>query len=168
MEKHIVGVYFHAVPFDPQMEICSLDHKVAQDRGYFKVDLLNVKAYGLDKVRDEEHLDTLVNTEPMWEILEDEDLVNRLFHLNGHFNIVKEMNPTNVLELAMTLAIIRPAKRYLLGKSWEEVKKEIWIKPEGDSYYFKKSHSIGYATAIVVQMNLMIEGLENGTSENIG
>ena len=57
----------------------------------------------------------------------------------------------------MILAMIRPGKRYLVGKSWEEVEKDVWTKT--DDYFFKRSHAIGYATAICVQLNLMVEKL---------
>jgi hypothetical protein len=55
------------------------------------------------------------------------------------------------------LAMIRPAKRSLIGKDWNSVMNEVWTKPVNDEYYFKKSHAIAYATAIVVQMNLICE-----------
>jgi hypothetical protein len=35
--------------------------------------------------------------------------------------------------------------------------KEVWAKPAGDEYFFKKSHATAYAVAIVVQMNLICE-----------
>jgi len=41
--------------------------------------------------------------------------------------------------------------------------KEVWIKPENGEYYFKKSHSLAYAVAIVAQMNLICEELQIGT-----
>ena len=53
--------------------------------------------------------------------------------------------------------MIRPAKRYLIGKDWTTVMNEVWTKPEGDEYYFKKAHAIAYAAAVVVQMNLICE-----------
>jgi hypothetical protein len=62
------------------------------------------------------------------------------------------------------LAMIRPAKRYLIGKSWNMIMKEVWIKPDSGDYYFKKSHSHSYALAIVVQMNLICEQLGYGYS----
>ena len=43
--KHNTGVYFTNVPKDPIMDVCSLDHKDAEERGYFKLDLLNVNVY---------------------------------------------------------------------------------------------------------------------------
>ena len=70
------------------------------------------------------------------------------------------MKPKSVQELAAVLAMIRPAKRHLVGKDWKTVLEEVWKKPENNEYFFKKSHSIAYAVAIVVQMNLLCEKLE--------
>ncbi len=39
--------------------------------------------------------------------------------------------------------------------------KEVWIKPENDDYFFKKSHATAYAVAIVVQMNLICEEISH-------
>jgi hypothetical protein len=66
--------------------------------------------------------------------------------------------------LAAVLAMIRPAKRYLIGKDWSVVKKEVWQKPDGDEYFFKKAHAVAYASAIVVQMNLICEQISYGYS----
>jgi hypothetical protein len=57
----------------------------------------------------------------------------------------------------MILAIIRPGKRHLVGKSWKEIEADVWVKPEDDTYFFKKSHSYGYALAILVQLNNICE-----------
>jgi DNA polymerase III alpha subunit len=77
--------------------------------------------------------------------------------VNGHGSILRQSKPKSIEQLAAVLAMIRPAKRYLIGKEWTTVMKEVWTKPENDDYYFKKSHAIAYATAIVVQMNLICE-----------
>jgi DNA polymerase III alpha subunit len=74
------------------------------------------------------------------------------------------MKPKSVEQLAAVLAMIRPAKRNLIGKTWDEVMKEVWVKPENDEYYFKKSHATAYAVAVVVQMNLICEGISYGFS----
>ena len=58
-------------------------------------------------------------------------------------------------QLAAVLAIIRPAKRGLMYKNWVDILKDVWIKPTDGSYFFKKSHAVAYAHAIVVQMNLI-------------
>ena len=100
-----------------------------------------------------------MNTEPLWDLLESEEFVNLLFHVNGHSDILKKMKPKNILELAAVLAMIRPAKRHLIGEDWNKVLKEVWTKPENEEYYFKKSHAVAYATAVVVQMNLICESI---------
>ena len=72
------------------------------------------------------------------------------------------MGPNNIEQLAAVLAIIRPAKRHLIGKDWTTVMSEVWTKPDTDDYYFKKSHATAYAVAIVVQMNLICEQISYG------
>jgi DNA polymerase III alpha subunit len=68
------------------------------------------------------------------------------------------MQPTSVEQLAAVLAMIRPAKRYLIGKEWTTVMTEIWEHSDTDvGYAFRKSHAVAYAMAIVVQMNLICE-----------
>ncbi len=155
--KHNTGVYFHSVPVNAEENVCAVPYDIAEDRGYFKIDFLNVGIY--KGVKDEEHLIKLMNTEPMWDLLEQEDFVDLLFHVNGHSAILKEMKPKSVDQLAAVLAIIRPAKRHLAGKDWTTVMNEVWKKPENDEYFFKKSHATAYAMAVVVQMNLICESI---------
>ena len=68
---------------------------------------------------------------------------------------MSKLKPKTIEQLAAVLAIIRPAKRNLMYKEWHEIMKEVWIKPTDGSYFFKKSHAVAYAQAIVVQMNLL-------------
>ena len=152
-EKHKTGVYFHAVPEHPVTGHSSLDYKKAEDRGYFKIDCLNVNIY--KDVKSEQELVELMIQEPDWDMLKDATVVDQLFHLNGHFNIVNKLEPKTIEQLAAVLAIIRPAKRGLMYKDWVDIMKEVWIKPTDCSYFFKKSHAVAYAQAIVVQMNLI-------------
>jgi len=158
--KHNTGVYFHKVPVNPMTGRCSIDYDTAEDLGYFKIDVLNVSIY--KGVRDEDHLITLVDREPIWELLEEEEFCNILFHMRGHHTICQKMKPKNLEQLAAVLAMIRPAKRYLIGKSWKKVMDEVWQPPSNGEYYFKKSHSFGYSLAVKVHMNLLVEQfLEN-------
>jgi hypothetical protein len=152
-EKHKTGVYFHAVPEHPVTGHATLDYKKAEDRGYFKIDCLNVNLY--KNVKSEQELVELMIQEPDWDMLKDQNTVDELFHLNGHYNIVSKLQPKTIEQLAAVLAIIRPAKRYLVNANWEDILKEVWIKPSDGSYFFKKSHAVAYAQAIVVQMNLL-------------
>jgi hypothetical protein len=64
----------------------------------------------------------------------------------------------------MILAIIRPGKKHLMGSTFEEIEKTVWKKPNTDEYYFKKAHAIAFATAIVVQLNLLCEKVSRQTS----
>jgi DNA polymerase III alpha subunit len=153
--KHNTGVYMSEVPFDPMTNLSSVDYKEAEEQGYFKLDFLNVSIY--KDVRDEAHLQELIEREPLWELLEHEDFSEKVFHLNGHSNLLKLLKPTSVEQLAATLAIIRPAKRHLAGVPWEMIMTEVWTKPTDGAYYFKKSHAISYAVAVVVHMNLLCE-----------
>ena len=158
--KHNTGVYFHQVPIDIKRNLCSIPYDQAEEQGFFKIDFLNVGIY--KGVRNEEHLVKLMNTEPLWDLLLQDEFVNLLFHLNGHVDILKKTCPTSVEQLAAVLAMIRPAKRYLIGKTWLTIMDEVWKKPENDEYYFKKSHATAYAVAIVVQMNLICESISYG------
>jgi len=158
--KHNTGVYLHEVPVDAVSGLCQLPYEQAENEKYFKIDFLNVGIY--KGVRDEEHLVHLMNQEPLWDLLVQDEFVNLLFHLNGHGDIIRKTLPTSVEQLSAVLAMIRPAKRYLIGKDWTTIMTEVWTKPETGNYYFKKSHATAYAVAIVIQMNLICEQISYG------
>ena len=152
--KHNTGVYFQAIPQDPFTGQASLDYEAAEDRGYLKLDFLNVSVYS--RVNSEQHLTELMTKEPNWALLYDREFCEQLIHINAHYDtLIKMPEPVDsIARMAMFLAVIRPAKRHLIGKTWREVAATIWDKPEDGSYYFKKSHSVAYASLIVVNMNL--------------
>jgi len=153
--KHNTGVYMHEVPFDPVNNLCSVEYDKAEDQGLFKLDFLNVSLY--QGIRNEKHLIELMEREPLWDLLEQDDFTNLLFHVNGHGQILRKLKPTSIPQLAAVLAMIRPAKRHLIDQTWPDIMTEVWKKPEGDEYFFKKSHATAYAVAVVVQMNLICE-----------
>ena len=155
VKKHPTGIYVTDIPYDPVNNMCSLDYEIAEQRGYFKLDLLNVHVY--KQVRDEKHLQSLMR-EPNWNNLLNEEFVQKLIHLNNQYDTLCKMpEPINSIpRLAMFLAIIRPGKRHLIGKSYSEISKTVWDK-NVDGYFFKKSHSVSYATLVVVHMNLLEE-----------
>ena len=158
-KKHNTGVYVTEIPHNPFNEIATIDYETAEDRGYFKLDFLNVSIY--KDVRDEAHLQELMEKEPLWQLLEHKDFVDKVFHLSGHDSLLKQLKPTSVQQLAATLAIIRPAKRHLANESWEKILSEVWVKPTNGEYYFKKAHAISYAMACVVHMNLLCEQINS-------
>ena len=159
---HNTGVYLQTIPYDPVNNLAGIDYKEAEERGYFKIDFLNVSVY--KGVRNEAHLTQLMETEPLWDLLEQDDFSSLLFHVNGHGSILRQMKPTTILQLAAVLAMIRPAKRHLIGETWTTVMETIWTKPEDGEYYFKKAHAVAYAMAVVVQMNLICEKISYGYS----
>ena len=158
--KHNTGIYMHEVPVDALTSLCSVPYEQAEEQEFFKIDFLNVGLY--NGVRNEEHLKHLMETEPLWDLLLQDEFNNLLFHVNGHGSILREMQPTSIEQLAAVLAMIRPAKRHLIGKDWSTVMTEVWTKPETNDYFFKKSHATAYAAAIVIQMNLICESISYG------
>lgn len=93
-EKHKTGVYFHAVPEHPVTGNSSLDYKKAEDRGYFKIDMLNVNIY--KEVKSEQDLVELMIQEPDWDMLKDPKTVENLFHWRKRLN--KEFSFLNALQ----------------------------------------------------------------------
>ena len=148
-------MYLQNIPTLPLEGFSAIDHKQAEQEGWFKVDVLNNSVY--TGINNEAHLNKLLETEPMWELLEHEEVVEQLFHINNHFDIVSKHKPKTVEQLAMILAMIRPGKRHLVGKSWKDIEKVVWSKTTDDTYFFKKSHAIAYALTIIVQLNLICE-----------
>ena len=155
--KHNTGVYFTDMPADPFTGYASIDHDTAEDRGYIKLDILNVGLYS--QVRDEAHLDQLMSQEPNWARLYEPEFCAQLIHIGNHYDtLIKMPEAVNTIEkLAMFLAVIRPAKRHLVGKPWAEVAKTVWEKPADDTYYFKKAHAVSYAHLVAVNVNLISE-----------
>ena len=160
VKKHNTGVYFHDMPYDPSTNLSTINYKEAEDLGYFKIDLLNVNIY--EYVSNEAHLNRVLESEPDWDLLLHKEIVEQLFHIHDHYDIVAQMQPKSIDQLAMVLAIIRPAKRQLLGESWQTIQEQVWSKPKDNSYYFKKSHAVSYAYAIIVQLNSLCELTESG------
>ena len=158
-KKHNTGVYATEIPHNPVDNLSTIEHKTADERGYFKLDFLNVSIY--KDVKDEAHLTELMERTPIWQLLEHTDFSDKVFHLNGHNELLKQLKPQSVDQLAATLAIIRPAKRHLANESWETIMKEVWTKPTNGEYFFKKAHAFAYALSVVVHMNLICEQLNS-------
>lgn len=162
VDKHPTGVYFQNIPRDPTTNVSTLDHRIANDYGYFKIDFLNVNMY--EKVRDENHLIALMDKDPPWDFFTFTEITDQLFHLKGHSHLLQRFVPTSVEDLAMILAIIRPSKAYLQRESWDKVKSEVWTKNGDDKYQFKRCHALSYSLAIIVNLNLLIEEMEKAVS----
>jgi hypothetical protein len=155
--KHNTGVYFTNIPDDPFTGRASLDYEAAEERGYIKVDVLNVGLY--QQVKSEQHLQELMSKEPAWDRLYEPEFCARLIHIGAHYDTLIRMPEAvnSIPRLAMFLAVIRPAKRHLIGRTWREVSESVWEKPADDGYYFKKAHAISYAHLVAININLISE-----------
>jgi hypothetical protein len=164
ISKHNTGVYFTDIPVDPFTGRASLDYEQAEDLGYIKVDVLNVGLY--QRVKNEQHLQELMQQEPLWDLLQARDFCSQLIHIGSHYDTLIRMSEPvdSIPRLAMFLAVIRPAKRHLIGKTWAEVAQTVWERPVDDAYYFKKAHAVGYAHLVAVNMNLICEQVSYGFS----
>lgn len=157
--KHNVGVYLQNIPIDPVTQLAAFpyNHEYASD--YFKIDFLNLSIY--KGVKNEKHLNELLEREPLWDMLLDWNIVKNLFQINSRwvFDIIQENPPKSIEQLAMLIAVIRPPMKHLRGKSYYEIENEIWdiTQEQKEKGAFRKSHAYGYAHALVVQMNLLVE-----------
>lgn len=164
MVRHNTGIYVTDIPTDPFTNTASIDHKVAEDRGYVKLDFLNVGVYS--HVRDNQHLAELMTREPDWTKLYDPDFCSQVIHIGNHYDTLINMPEAvnSIPRMAMFLAVIRPGKRHLVGKTWKEVGQTVWERPEDDSYFFKQSHSVAYAHLVVVHMNILTDLADQGNT----
>lgn len=155
--KHNTGVYVTDIPMDPITGLASIDYVRAEQRGYVKLDFLNVNVY--KSVRDPDHLTELMTQIPPWHRLQQRTFCEQLIHIGRHYDIICRMpEPVDSIpRLMMLLAIIRPAKRHLIGQTWQQVSKTVWDQVADGGYAFKRSHSCAYAHLVVVHMNLLVE-----------
>lgn len=158
--RHNTGIYATKIPTDPFTGVASIDHHDAEQRGYIKLDFLNVSLY--QRVQSEQHLNQLMAQEPAWDRLYDPEFCAQLIHINAHYDTLIKMPEAvnSVARMAMFLSVIRPAKRHLIGVKWADVARTVWERPADDGYYFKKSHAVAYAHLVVVNMNLLSNSTE--------
>ena len=156
IRKHATGIYVTDIPYDSMNDMANIDYTIAEERGYIKLDLLNVFVYSA--IKDEQHLIQMMR-EPNWVKLYEKSFVEKLIHLSNHYSSIQRMpEPINTIpRLAMFLALLRPGKKHLVGLSWKEVAETVWDKGS-DGYSFKKAHGIAYAQLVVVHMNLLESG----------
>lgn len=162
LKKHLVGVYFQNIPKDPITNYAAIPYNQAEQLGYYKIDMLHVNL--LEKFQNifesKNEMKVLMNRTPNWKLLENKQIVEQLFHISNHFDVVYQIKPKSVLELADVLAIIRPGKKILIDKyirNKKEIRKELYTKREKSD--LRKSHAIPYALMIVIQLNLIELGL---------
>ena len=160
ISKHPAGVYLQNIAKDKITNLAAIPYQQAEELGYFKIDFLHLGV--LDNFENKDQIRALLKAEPDWLLLQSPDSVSKLFQIHSHFDIVSKTKPQSVVELADTIALIRPAKRHLLDayiKAKDVVRPEIYRRPDDGKYYFKKSHAIAYALTIVLQLHLIKGGI---------
>lgn len=165
---HNTGVYFQKIPTDPTNNLASFPYDEAEALGYYKVDLIPYHIY--EGVDNEDHLTELLSIAESDDYPWDWFLDHRFFdntdsklqitHLARHREVVDQYPPKSVMDVATLIALIRPRKKYLIGRSWDEITDVIWKRlPEeetGDrSYFFKKSHAVAFALVVMIHLLLL-------------
>ena len=154
VRRHNSGVYVTDIPYDPINECAAIDYEQAEQRGYFKIDLLNMSVYQL--VKSPEHYQTMLTQEPTWSRLwTDSEWAQQLVHVGNYTELLKSMQPDSIPRMAAFISVIRPGKAHLQNKSWSEVFKTVWDGDESRGYTFKQSHAISYAALVALHMNLL-------------
>jgi len=154
VRRHNSGVYVTDIPYDPINECAAIDYEVAEHRGYFKIDLLNMSVYQL--VKSPEHYKELLAKEPTWERLwTDTEWAKQLVHVGNYTNLLAAMKPDSIPRMAAFIAIIRPGKAHLQNKPWTEVFESVWDGDDSKGFVFKKSHSLSYSMLVTLHMNLL-------------
>ena len=160
INPHGVGVYLCNIPYDRLTGLASIDYKRAEEEfGYVKLDWLHNTIY--DRFENRNELLEAMNTEPKWELLYKQDVIEQLPHINNYYTLINQLPRIDSIEkLAMFIAIIRPGKKYLIDilqntRKWESIEDRIWLK-EDTGYQYKKSHAIAFALSITVDMTKFI------------
>jgi len=153
-KKHNSGIYVTDIPADPVNRCAAIDYEEAEQRGYFKLDFLNMSVYQL--VRDTAHYEAMLTATPPWQRLwTDHAWASQLVHVGNYIDLLRVMKPDSIPRMAAFISIIRPGKAHLQTRPWAEVFAEVWDGDESRGYTFKKSHAVSYAALVALHMNLI-------------
>ena len=154
VRRHNSGVYVTDIPWDPVNECAAIDYQAAEERGYFKIDFLNMHVYKL--VQSPEHYQAMLSATPPWTRLwQDSEWAKQLVHIGNYTDLLKEMQPDSIPRMAAFISIIRPGKAHLQNRPWPEVFASVWDGDDSRGFVFKKAHAISYSMLVVLHMNLL-------------
>lgn len=158
--KHPCGHYFENIAVDKLTGLAAIPHKAAAEQGFTKIDFLHLHL--LSQFKSKAEFRKVCNTPPDWAMLKDRSVVEQLFQINKHYDIVSQIGPRSVQELADVIALIRPEKRQLLREyMWNKQKTRplLYRSASDDKSAFRAGHSLSYAVTIVAQLNLIRDKL---------
>lgn len=154
VRRHNSGVYVTEIPQDPVNGCAAIDYREAEQRGYFKIDLLHMTVY--DLIQSPEHYQQMLSLTPPWSKLwEESDWASQLVHVGNYTDLLSSMRPDSIPRMAAFISIIRPGKAHLQNKPWAEVFESVWDGDDSRGYTFKKSHAVSYAALVALHMNLL-------------
>jgi len=152
--KHNSGIYVTNIPRDPFNNCAALDYETAEQRGYFKLDFLNMSVYQL--IQNPAHYEQMLAATPPWERLwTDREWAQQLVHVGNYTDLLKAMRPDSIPRMAAFISIIRPGKAHLQTRPWPEVFASVWDGDGSRGFTFKKAHSISYSVLVALHMNLI-------------
>lgn len=158
LTPHPCGCHPQDIPVDPLTGLSAVPYDVAEELGYFKIDFLHLNVYSHFSKRSE--IDELVAKEPDWSLLQLPSNHPKLFQLANHGELLLKLKPSSIIELADVLALIRPGKRQLVPlyqKDKSMARRLLWARDDS-GYSFKKSHALGYAYVVQLQLHLIEQG----------
>ena len=159
VRRHNSGVYVTDIPRDPINGCAAIDYEQAEQRGYFKIDLLNMSVYQL--VKNPAHYQEMLSAAPPWDRLwQDTAWARQLVHVGNYADLLSNMRPSTIPQMAAFISIIRPGKAHLQNQAWTNVFASVWDGDDSQGYTFKKSHSLSYAMLVVLHMNLLNQDVE--------
>jgi len=154
VRRHNSGVYVTNIPHDPINGCAAIDYEQAEQRGYFKIDFLNMNVYKL--VKSPDHYQEMLAAAPPWDRLwQDTNWSKQLVHVGNYTDLLKNMRPATIPQMAAFISIIRPGKAHLQNQPWADVFANVWDGNDSQGYTFKKSHSLSYAMLVALHMNLL-------------
>ena len=154
VRRHNSGVYVTDIPYDPVHQCAAIDYETAEQRGYFKIDFLNMTVYNL--IKSPEHYELMQAQEPPWSRLwTDPEWAKQLAHIGNYTGVLATMKPDSIPRMAAFISIIRPGKAHLQNQPWDQVFESVWNGDDSRGYTFKKAHAISYAALVALHMNLL-------------
>jgi hypothetical protein len=154
VRRHNSGIYVTDIPWDPINVCAAIDYETAEQRGYFKIDFLNMSVYKL--IQSPEHYQEMLDRVPPWQRLwQDPEWASQLVHVGNYTGLLATMRPDSIARMAAFISIIRPGKAHLQNQPWDQVFASVWDGDDSRGYTFKKSHSVSYAALVALHMNLL-------------
>jgi hypothetical protein len=90
VRRHNSGVYVTDIPHDPINGCAAIDYEQAEQRGYFKLDFLNMSVYQL--VKSPEHYQEMLAATPPWNRLwQDTNWSKQLVHVGNYTDLLNQL-----------------------------------------------------------------------------